>query len=249
MTNKQTDLEKARDSKALTGKNKMQTLADLLRSDESKAKILEGAPKYFNEDALIRVAISAIQKNQKLLDCTQGSILSALMECAYFGLYPESTTNEAHLVPFKDQCVLITGYAGLIKMATNSGLVSHVEVSKVFENDYFEYHLGFNKKLDHIPVGQGSGGKHWWSRKKSIDLGQTRGDYLGTYAVVVFTNGRKDFRYVTKEEGMAHGERYSKSFKYKDSVWKLDPQAMITKTAVRCSLKFVPKSPQSERGT
>lgn len=224
-----TALEKTREKTALTQKNKMQSLADLLRSDDVKTKIIEGAPKYYNLDALIRVAISSIQRNPKLLECTQNSVMNALINCAYYGLVPESQTNEAHLVPFKDTCVLITGYQGLIKMATNSGVVSHVEVSHVYENDFFDYELGLDKRLKHKPAPTNPG------------------EYIGSYAVVVYATGKKDFRYVTKEEGLDHGKRFSKTFSRGDSTWKTDTPSMVLKTAIRMIMKFIPKSPQSER--
>jgi len=229
MTKTQTDLEKTRENAELEKKNKMQTLADLLRTPETKAKLLEGAPKFFNEDALIRVAISAIQRTPKLLECTTNSIITALINCAYYGLCPESQTNEAHLVPFKNTCVLITGYQGLIKMATNSGVVSHVEVSHVYKNDTFYVQKGTDKLINHIPA-EGD-----------------PGSYIGSYCVVVYASGNKDFEYLTKEQGLAHGKRFSKTFTFKDSPWQIDIPSMVLKTAVRMIMKFVPKSPQSER--
>ena len=224
-----TDLEKKRSSKALTLAQKGKNIADFINSDESLAKIKDGAPKYLTPDSVTRVALTAMGKNQKLLACTQGSILQALIDCAAYGLVPNSTTNEAHLVPYADTCVLIVGFKGLIKMATNTGLVSHVEVSNVFENDKFKVIKGLNKNLIHEP-SEANPGK-----------------YIGSYAVVIFVNGLKDFEYISREEGLEHGKKYSKNFPRGDSPWKRDEQSMITKTAVRKVLKYVPMSPASEK--
>lgn len=228
-TKEKTALEKTREKELTTKQKKMTTLSDLLNDPANKAKIDAGAPKYLNTEALIRVALTAVQKNEKLMQCSAGSILQACMDCAAYGLVPNSMTNEAHLVPFANSCVLVVGYRGLIKLATNTGLVTGVKVRKVFKNDKFDYELGLNERLDHIPALSDPG------------------EFIGCYAIVVFTDGSKDFRYVSKEEGLAHGKRFSKNFSSKNSTWKLDEEAMICKTAVRMVLKYVPSSPESER--
>ncbi len=225
----QTALEKTREKELTTKQKKMTTLSDLLNDPANKAKIDAGAPKYLNTEALIRVALTAVQKNEKLMQCSAGSILQACMDCAAYGLVPSSMTNEAHLIPFGNSCILVVGYKGLIKLATNTGLVSGVKVRKVFKNDQFDYELGLDEKLIHVPALSDPG------------------EFIGCYAIVVFTNGSKDFRYVSKEEGLAHGKRFSKNFNSKSSTWKLDEEAMICKTAVRMVLKYVPSSPESER--
>lgn len=220
----QTALEKTREKELTKKQKKLQTLSDLLNSKESQSKMAKAAPKYLDTEALTRVAISAVQKNEKLMQCTAGSILQACMDCAAYGLVPNSMTNEAHLVPFKDTCVLIVGYKGLIKLATNTGLVTMVKVRKVFKNDYFKYQLGLNDILEHRPALSDPG------------------DFIGCYAIVVFTDGKQDFRYVSKEEGLDHGRRFSKNFSSKNSTWKVDEEAMICKTSVRFVLKYVPSS-------
>lgn len=224
-----TDLEKTREKEMTVKQKTMTTLSDLLNDPINKAKIQAGAPKYLNTEALIRVALSAVQKNEGLMRCTAYSILQACMDCAVYGLIPNSMTNEAHLVPFKDTCVLIVGYKGLIRLATNSGTVSGVRVRRVFQKDHFECELGLNERLVHKP---------------SLT---DRGDFIGAYAVVVYTDGSKDFRYVSLSEAMAHGKKYSKAFATKQSPWQLDPEAMVCKTAVRMALKYVPASAESER--
>jgi len=224
-----TDLEKKRATKTLTTAQKGKTIHDFLFSDENQARIKQGAPAYLTPESVTRVALTVMQKNTKLLNCSQGSILQCLIDCAAYGLVPSSVTNEAHLIPFKDTCVLVVGYMGLVKMATNTGLVSHVEVNRVFANDHFEIFLGTAKRMDHVPAKT------------------DRGEYIGSYAVVCFTNGHKDFEYMTREQGLAHGKRFSKNFSSKDSPWKLDEESMINKSCVRGSLKYVPKSPVSEK--
>lgn len=207
--------------------SQMKNLSDVLNDPVNMAKIQAGAPKYLNSDALIRIALTAVGKSEKLLQCSAGSILQALMDCAAYGLLPSSATNEAHLVPFGKNVVLVVGYKGLIKMATNTGLVSGVRVRKVYENDKFVCEMGLDEKLEHIPAPG------------------DRGKFKGAYAVVQFSDGEKDWSYLSIEDGLAHGKRFSKSFN--NGPWKTDPESMVCKTVVRMALKYVPASPESER--
>jgi len=233
----QTDLEKKRTNKRMTVAEKGSSIKDFLMSPDSQAKIQQLAPVFLKPESVVRVALTAMQKNSKLLECTEGSLLQALIDCASYGLVPSSTTNEAHLIPFGDQCVLVVGYKGLIKLATNTGLVSHVEVSKVYKNDEFYIEKGTEKKMRHIPAVSNPG------------------DYIGSYAVVVFTSGHKDWEYVSKELGMEHAKRFAKGLHKKDrsgnktSPWLTDQPSMDAKTAVRMALKYVPASPQSAKLT
>lgn len=237
VTNTKTDLEKKRDNKKITVAERGARIKDFLMSSDSQAKIRQLAPVFLKPETVVRVALTAMQKNPKLLECTEGSLLQALIDCASYGLVPSSTTNEAHLIPFGDSCVLVVGYKGLIKLATNTGLVSHVEVSKVYKNDEFSIQKGTDKKMRHIPATSNPG------------------EYIGSYAVVVFTGGHKDWEYVSKEQGMEHAKRFAKGLSKKDkygketSPWKTDQPSMDAKTAVRMVLKYVPASPQSEKLT
>lgn len=226
-TKEKTALEKTREKELTAKQKKLTTLSELLNDPVSQRKMAAAAPKYLDMEALTRVALTAVQKNESLMKVSAGSILQACMDCAAYGLVPSSMTNEAHLVPFGNSCVLVVGYKGLIKLATNTGLVSAVKVRKVFENDFFKYELGLNDILEHKPALSDPG------------------KFIGCYAVVVFSDGTQDFRYVSKEEGLAHGKRFSKNFGSKSSTWKLDEEAMICKTAVRMVLKYVPSSPEN----
>lgn len=224
-----TQLQETRDQEMTAKQKKVTTLADLLNDPVNKAKIDAGAPKYLNTEALIRVALTAVQKSEALLKCSAGSILQACMDCATYGLTPNSATAEAHLVPFGNSAVLVVGYKGLIKLATNSGLVSGVRVRKVYKEDFFDCELGLDERLKHKPA-----------------IGE-RGEFVGAYAVVVYVDGTKDFTYVSLEQGLAHGKKYSRAFSSKSSPWQSDPESMVCKTAVRMVLKYVPASPESER--
>lgn len=231
-----TSLEKTREKEALAKKSAAATLADLLKDPVNKKKIAESCARGLDPDKLVRVALTAMQKNPLLLQCTSGSVLKSLMDCASYGLMPNSHTNEAHLVPFRNnkqncwECVLVPGYNGLTKMATNTGHVSHVTVREVYKNDHLEFEYGLNEKLVHRPAN-----------------GEP-GEFIGAYSIVRFKDGGNEFRVVLLEEGRAHRDRFSPAYKKnKGSPWNTDEPAMIMKTSLRKVLKYVPSSPESEK--
>jgi len=135
--------------------------------------------------------------------------------------------QEAHLIPFKDTCQLVVGYKGLLKLATNTGLIKGVRVRKVMMNDVFDYQEGLDERLDHKPAE----GK--------------RGDFRGAYAIILFKDGDKTFEYVSANEGEEHRKRFSRA-KKGSSPWDTNFEAMVMKTALRKALKYIPASPDTE---
>ena len=230
-----TDLQKTRDKEEEGKKSQAAVLADLLDDPVNKKKIAASCARGLDSEKLTRIALTAMQKNPLLLQCSGGSVLRSLMDCASYGLVPNSQTNEAHLVPYRNNktggwdCVLIPGYKGLIKMMYNTGHVSSVTVREFYENDSIEYEYGLDEFLKHKPT-DGSPGA-----------------FAGAYAIVRFKDGGREFRVVTLGQGRAHRDRFSPAYKKnKGSPWNTDEAAMIMKTSVRKVSKYVPASPESE---
>lgn len=202
-----------------------------------KAEIQKAAGRVMDADTLLRVVLNSMIKNQTLMKCTQASMALAVLDAAAFGLFPNSLTNEGHLVPFYNnkkkqyECVFIVGYRGLIKMAVASGVVKDVKVRKVYENDQFEYAYGLDEYLRHVPANA------------------DRGEFKACYAVLDYGEGNKGFEVLTAEDAVAHGLRFSKSQKEGKlyGPWKDDLPAMAMKTVVRQALKYAPVSPLSEK--
>jgi len=123
--------------------------------------------------------------------------------------------------------LVLVGYKGLTKLATNTGLVAGVSVRAVHFEDEFEFEYGLDEQLYHVPA-EGA-----------------RGDFRGAYAVVRYKDGQKDFEYVSAMEGEEHRKKFSRA--KKDSPWDTNFPAMVMKTALRKALKYIPSSPESDR--
>lgn len=156
-------------------------IRSLLVSDKVKSQIRLALPVHMSPDRMMRVALTAINKTPKLLDCTQESILSCLMQCSQYGVEPDG--RHAHLIPYGNQCTLIIDYKGIVALVRRSGEVNDIYADVVCENDRFEFQKGRDRKLTH-----------------SYDLRQPRGDVIGVYSYVVPKEGADSFEIMSVDE-------------------------------------------------
>lgn len=113
------------------------------------------APDHIKARRMMRMCMTVVQQNPKLLDCTKESLLGAIMTAAQLGLYPDvSVLGHAYFVPFKGKVVFIAGYKGLIDLAGRGGMVTSIMGYAVYEGDAFEFEYGLNPTLKHKPSGE-----------------------------------------------------------------------------------------------
>ena len=217
--------------KAVQTNEKLKEIKDLL--EMRKGEIAKAAPRIIDTKRLMRICLSAIQKNPLLLECSPASLYRCVMDAATFGLTPDGATNEAHLVPFYSskkkgyEAQFMPGYSGIIKLALQSGYINGVELHEVYQNDEFEYEYGLDQKLIHRPT-EGN-----------------PGDLRAVYCIVLLSTGHKTFEVMTIKKAEEHRDKFSKS-KTKDGKhygpWVDHFNAMALKTVLKRGLKYTPKS-------
>ena len=187
-------------------------------------------PPGSNAKKFVTQALMAIERSPKLQQCDSKSIIKALYECASYGLEPNGSLSEADLVPYGTKVEFLIGYRGLMKLATNTGIVKMFDFGVIHENDEVEYRVGDDSFFSHKPKFTG------------------RGVPIAYYAMAKLTTGSTVVQVMTSEEIYAHGQRHSPSYSHKTSPWQTDFQAMAIKTCMRqlCDKKL-PKdaSPES----
>jgi len=206
--------------------------------EQFKGEIARALPKHINPDRMARIALTSFRMSPKLGECDPRSVFAAVIQSSQMGL-EVGLMGEAHLVPFGNQCQLIPGYTGLMKLARQSGLVQDIYAHEVRVNDTFTLKLGMERNLDHEPLTTLGG------FPASDD---ERGDVAGFYAVAVFKDGSRTFvamgrKEIEKIRDNSRGYQSAKRYK-KESVWDSDFTAMGLKTAIRRLCKFLPKSPE-----
>jgi recombination protein RecT len=206
--------------------------------EQFKGEIARALPKHINPDRMARIALTAFRMTPKLGECDPRSVFAAVIQSSQLGL-EVGLMGEAHLVPFGNQCQLIPGYTGLMKLARNSGLVVDIYAESVRINDKFTLKLGMERDMQHEPLTAQGG-------FSASD--EERGEIVGFYAVGVLKDGSRTFIAMSRKEvekirDGSKGYQAAKKYK-KESPWDTDFCAMGLKTAIRRLCKWLPKSPE-----
>ena len=175
---------------------------------------------------LFRSALSALNNNPKLQECTQMSFLAALMNAAQLGLEPNTSLGQAYLIPYKNkgvlECQFQIGYKGMIDLVYRNEMVQTVQAHCVYKNDDFKYELGLDPKLQHVPAFQ------------------DRGELVAVYAMFRLQNGGFGFEVMSRGDVDAYAARYSQGIDSSYSPWKSSYEEMAKKTVIKRVLKYAP---------
>ncbi len=230
MTNAKQALQKK--NNLTPAQRKQDTVRGLLKSMEGEIK--NALPSYLPVEKFIRTALTAINSNPKLANCTQESLLAAIMNSAQLGLEFNTPLGEAYLIPYENKKKGITtvnfqiGYRGLLKLAYNTGQFKRITAREVRENEAFDFDYGTGE-ITHKPCLTGDSG-----------------DVIGYYAIYQTKDGGQDVFYMSKDDARNYGIKFSKSFNYSDSPWQTNFDAMAKKSALIQVLKYAPKAIESQ---
>lgn len=197
-----------------------------------EGEIAKALPSVITPERFTRMVLSAISVNPKLAQCTPPSFLGAMMTAAQLGVEPNTALGQAYLIPYNNHGTLEAqfqfGYKGLMDLAYRSGEVSIIQAHVVYENDEFEYELGLDPQLKHIPA------------KKD------RGEPVYYYAMFKTKDGGYGFEVMSIEDVQAHARKYSRS--YNNGPWKSNFDEMAKKTVLKKVLKYAPLKSDFVRG-
>lgn len=198
-------------------------------SDQLEGKLTEFAkalPPSMDPERFLRVGLTAIVHNPKLLNCSIESIYLALLDSARSGLMPDGV--EAALVPYGSKAEFQEMYQGLARLMMRHGGAAKVESRIVREGDDFEYAYGLEPVLSHRPAPESE-----------------RGDTTHAYAWAVKDNGEKVFEVVDRED-LDKAEKQSRSTG-KAPAWDNWPDQMRRKVAVKRLAKYFDLAPEAQR--
>ncbi len=200
------------------------------------------APKYFDTERMVRLALGASSRAPQLLECSPNSWLMALMDCAFYGLEPNPALGHAYLVPFRNnklqgrplEVQFIVGYKGLILLACETGGFDDVEARIVYENELSQ------GRFEEVPADPSRPFVH---RPLYTDRGAPAGAYAVGWRGV---DKRPRFLFMPKEDIFKCRDR---SRAAKKGPWVTDEGAMWKKTVVRRMLALAPLKARSSLDT
>ncbi|GII88219.1 DNA recombination protein RecT [Sphaerisporangium siamense] len=232
-------------SKDVAVKEKVRTARQLFQ--QMKPQFEMALPRHVGVDRFMRMALTAVQKTPKLLDCSQESLLAALLESARLGLEPG--TKQAAIVPYSKQATFIAQWQGLVELMYRSGQVASVTAEFIHEADTWDYKVG-------------DGGTFW--HRPNL-LAEDRGPIVLVYAFAeIKGGGRSKIVTLNRRQAEQIRDQYSKAYQLAEknrlaepaefaanpdkgwfnSTWHTEFAAMWRKSAVRRLADWVPQSPE-----
>ena len=196
--------------------------------------IKKALPSVITPERFTRMVLSALSSTPKLAECSPQSFIAAMMTAAQLGVEPNTALGQAYLLPYCNhgqmECQFQLGYKGLIDLAYRSGEVSVIQAHTVYENDVFEYELGMDPKLRHVPAKA------------------DRGEAVAYYAMFKTKDGGYGFEVMSVDDVQRHAQRYSKSYGSGSSPWRSNFDEMAKKTVLKRALKYAPLKSDFVRG-
>ena len=182
--------------------------------------IQKALPSVLTPERFTRIVLTVIGNNPKLASCEPSSFAGAMMQAAQLGLEPNTPLGQAYLIPYGNRCQFQLGYKGLIDLAYRSGEITDISAHEVHENDTFEYELGLEPKLKHVPART------------------DRGAVILYYAVFHTKSGGYGFEVMSIEDIKAHAKQFSQSVN--NGPWVTNFDEMAKKTVIKKCLKYAP---------
>jgi recombination protein RecT len=166
------------------------------------SKILPAYLKKYkiSSEEFVEKTLNLVRNNDKLKAClidNPASLFASILFGAEYGLIATEGIQHFFIIPYKveqpDGRKVMTakpqiGYQGCVHILTRSGKVKSIQAECVYKGDTFEYELGLDRKLKHIPNLNGN--------RKSTEI-----EYV--YAVAKMEDGEKEFTVMTKNQVIA----------------------------------------------
>ena len=209
-----------------------------LQKPEVVASITAALPRHMDGEKFAKIALTAINKNPKLLECTRESLMLAMLQSAALGLEPNG--RDAHLIPYGNQCQFQLDYKGIVQLVRRSGEIADIHCDVVRRGDVFTYKFG--KVVDHVP----------WFLRDDAKKPATAGEIYAIYSRVELKDGGITCDVMSVEEvnqirdGRSQGYRAAKKYN-KSHPWDYEAEGgsyceMAKKTVFKRHSKWLPIS-------
>lgn len=159
--------------------------------------------------------LSVVNNNKLLQKADPATIYSSAMIAASLDLPINPNLGFAAIVPYGNSATFQVMTRGLLQLAIRSGQYAKITNAVVHKGELVK----FDPFKDEYEFDA--------SKRESDEV-------IGYVAYFRTIGGFEKYFYMTKDEAMAHGKRYSKSFQ--SGVWATDPDSMCLKTVLKLLL-------------
>ena len=211
------------------------TLLGYTQDPDTKRRVAEMLGK--RAGAFLNSIINVVKNSKALVDVGRenpASIMSAAMVAASVNLPIDPALGFAAIVPYKNRdgatAQFQLMYKGLIQLAIRSGQYARIHDTEVYK-DEIEFYNPITGEVEFTDPAT-------W---KMRNAGNVK-DIAGFYTYFRLTTGFEASKYITFDQAMAHGKRFSKSYQNdlrynkEGSLWSTDPCAMGRKTCIKMLL-------------
>lgn len=218
--------------------NPVAAIRSFISNPEVKKRLEEMLGK--RAGAFANSIINVVKSNKMLQECVPDSVMSAAMIAATMNLAIDPALGYAAIVPYKSKGGTMAQfqlmYKGMIQLCIRSGQYAKIHVTEIYADEIKSYNpitgdiqfnasATFKMRYDGNPDGV--------INPKNV---------VGVYAYFKLTTGFECSIYMSKDEAIAHGKRFSKAYQYdlrekkQTSLWSNDPVSMMKKTAIKMLL-------------
>jgi len=177
--------------------------------------------------AFMQSIVSLASSNTNFNGVDPNTIIQSALEAATLDLPINPNLGFAYVIPYGRKASFQIGAKGFTQLALRTGQYKTINATEVYEGEL----VSKNKVTGEIVLNE--------TLRASDKI-------VGYCAYFKLANGYEQYLYMTVEELVAHGKRFSKS--YSKGLWTSDPHSMMMKTVIKRILsKFGPLSTEMQR--
>lgn len=181
-----------------------------------------------NANTFMASLIDVYSSDKYLAKCDPKDVAMEALKAATLKLPINKELGFAYLVAYKNEPTMIIGYKGYIQLAMRTGQYQNLNSGIIYE--------GMEVK-ENILTGE-----------VEIQGEKESNKAIGYFAYFKLINGFEKVLYMTKEEVIDHGQRFSPSYSYGGSTWQTNFDSMALKTVTRKLIsKYGPMSVEMEK--
>lgn len=204
--------------KTLKAPGKLTTLAqvkNMISNEDIKKRFQEVLGK--KAPQFLASITSLVGSNTNFSAVDPNTIMSSALIAATLDLPINPSLGFAYIIPYKDKATFQAGYKSFIQLALRTGQYKTINATEIYEGEI----IHVNRLTGELEIDE--------TKRKSDKI-------VGYASFFKLINGFEKTLYMTVEQLIAHGKKFSKTYKRDDSLWKTDFHVMAMKTVLKMLL-------------